>query len=172
MRGQDYHKVIGSRLRETAEILQNAFPDILCRDYLDSGVLPEVAAARLSGVAMTGSNGLAICKQYGSFVFLGFIAVYGAKSAQKSDAGYCENCGLCVRACPSGALKPDGKGRPVALPERAHAKEGEPDRRGDRAYTPRQAHLGLRPLPACLSAQYCSAINRYSGVSCRSTVAY
>ena len=106
-RGIDYHHVLGEALEETCGLLRARFPAARVARYADSGVLPEVDAARLSGVAMTGRNGLAILPGWGSYVFLGFLLTdwEPARPLPGADAGFCENCGACEAACPTGALQ-------------------------------------------------------------------
>ncbi len=100
-RGLDYHAVVGDRLQKAAENL-----DSLLKSHavlVDASPLPEVAAARLSGTAMTGLHGLAICPPFGSYVVLGCILT-SAELPACDDAGFCDMCGRCAAACPSGAI--------------------------------------------------------------------
>lgn len=106
----DYHQVAGDLLWELTDELTAAFPGEEFVPFVDNSPIREVAAARAAGIGVVGRNGLIITRKYGSLVFLGTVVTTlppaGFPTAE-ADAG-CENCGRCVRACPTGALSPAG----------------------------------------------------------------
>jgi epoxyqueuosine reductase len=106
-RGQDYVKANKARLALACEELRILYPE---NSFLPRGngwPLPIVQAARLSGVGFIGVNGLLILPGYGSAVTLGAILT-DLELPSGEDGGYCEDCGLCASACPSGAIGSSG----------------------------------------------------------------
>lgn len=128
-RGKDYHQVVTRRLTLAAQGLQALHPGGKWLVGSDSSPLPEVYAGVLAGLGQRGRNGLLSVPGWGSFVFLGTIAVSwgpigvhgglldggtGSIQVPKGPAGFhgdpmgCISCGRCAAACPGGALK-EGK---------------------------------------------------------------
>ncbi len=105
-RGLDYYEAGRARLTAMAA----ALPELSARVLPDGYPLPAVSAARLCGCAMTGAMGLAICPPYGSFVTLGALAT-PIELEETPPAGFCERCGACAAACPTGALRLEGETR-------------------------------------------------------------
>jgi epoxyqueuosine reductase QueG len=108
-RGLDYHMVLKNRLSPVTAALSKEYGGEKFNILVDSAVIPEVLAARLSGLCVQGRNGLAILEPYGSFIFLGFITSDIELDDTGSDAGFCTGCGRCTKACPTGALTSSGK---------------------------------------------------------------
>jgi len=102
-RGLDYHIVLKDRLSSICVELGSKYQGSRFMPFFDSSVLSEVKAARLSGVAMTGKNHLAINEKYGSFIFLGCIVTDYPFDVSPSLSA-CKECNLCINACPTGAL--------------------------------------------------------------------
>ena len=71
--------------------------------------LPERAAAIRAGLGVHGLNGLMIAPDYGSFVDITVLLVRAAPPADARGAEHdlspgCDNCGECIKACPTGAI--------------------------------------------------------------------
>lgn len=78
------------------------------RICVDSAPVMERYWAAKSGIAFRGANGAAIIPDYGPEVILAEIATKTALEADSPSARDCDDCGLCRRACPTGALRSDG----------------------------------------------------------------
>ncbi len=117
-RGRDYHIVIKETLKPFAEDMAVEY-GCACTVLADDSPLPEVRAARLSGVGQLGENGLIFDPDYGSYVFIGTILTdlpffpapavhkYHMPTSPPDDserAIRCNHCGACRRICPLGAL--------------------------------------------------------------------
>ncbi|MBR6772753.1 MAG: epoxyqueuosine reductase [Clostridia bacterium] len=100
----DYHGVLLSALNSASELL----PDTVCRACADISPINEVKAAALAGLGCIGRNGLLITPEYGSYVFIGELLFPFEIDREKKEITSCRECGLCVSACPTGAL--EGKG--------------------------------------------------------------
>lgn len=103
-RGADYVAANRIRLERACMILRALYPE---HRFIPSGngwPLPAVHAARLAGLGKIGAHGMVITPKYGSFVTLGAILT-DAALAPGEDAGYCEACGACAAACPTGAIE-------------------------------------------------------------------
>lgn len=102
--GEDYHIVI-------KEILQTLIVDLKkefggnWRICIDSAPVAERFWALKAGIGKLGRNGAVIVKDYGSKCFLAEILTTIEIEADKESTESCENCGKCVKACPTGALK-------------------------------------------------------------------
>ncbi|HPE15342.1 MAG TPA: DUF1730 domain-containing protein [Oscillospiraceae bacterium] len=107
-RGLDYHLALSARLDAACRDLRERFPGRTFVCGADNSPLPERAAARLAGVGIMGLNGLTIVPPYGSYVFLGTVTTDLPLEADVPPAPNCRRCGVCARACPTGALSPDG----------------------------------------------------------------
>ena len=109
-RGVDYHIVLKDRLAQICAALTRRFFGNLFLPFADTSPINEVAAAVLSGAALRGQNGLAICPKHGSYVFVGVI-VTDLEIKCAGEERQCQGCGKCIAACPTGALKHGGPER-------------------------------------------------------------
>jgi len=109
---RDYHLYAGELLSELALRLQEQYDGYRFYGFADHSPIDERDAAAKAGLGVFGENGLLINERYSSFVFLceiisdlppesfGEVKVLSPK--------FCEGCGACKRACPTGILS--GKG--------------------------------------------------------------
>lgn len=106
---EDYHDFIKSLLRELADFVQ-------CRTdrshrfkiCVDSAPLAEKALAVRAGLGFIGRNHLLIHPQLGPQILLGELIMTAALQPDEPADGTCAECDLCLKACPTGALRGDG----------------------------------------------------------------
>lgn len=104
-RGEDYHLVLGRRLKTICDHLAEKYSSYSFVPGADSSPLPERQAAWRSGIGLRGRNGLLILPPYGSYVFLGTILTDLSLDLPAAvPAPDCVSCGACIAACPTGAL--------------------------------------------------------------------
>ena len=109
---RDYHLFLGAFGKKLCAFLESALPHRRFLAFGDHSPIDERRAAAMAGLGVLGRNGLLITKEYSSLVFLGEIAT----DAEPEELGgetvlevaSCENCGLCLRACPTGILRGEG----------------------------------------------------------------
>jgi len=132
---EDYHLFIKSLLRELASFLsvRTGRPDRY-KICVDSAPLAEKALAVRAGLGFIGRNHLLIHPQLGPQVLLGELVTTLALQPDEPQEGTCRNCDRCIKACPAGALQPDGfldAGRCISCLTQYPSQEGPtPDTHG------------------------------------------
>ncbi len=104
----DYHDVAGQMLQTACENLKAAFSHGEFVPFADASPISEVTAALRAGLGVRGRNGQLITEQFGSMVFIGEIVTDVEFDIADFPEKSCENCGKCIRACPTGALSQSG----------------------------------------------------------------
>ena len=104
----DYNDFMKLFLQQAAGAMQKAYPDEQFEAFCGNSPLPEVYAAVCAGLGTRGRNGLLLTETYGSWVFIGEIVTTMALPAADQRLSLCDGCDRCIRACPTGALQPDG----------------------------------------------------------------
>jgi epoxyqueuosine reductase len=100
--GRDYHRVMVSRLRPAARLLESrGFRARIC---VDSAPLLERAYAVKAGLGFVGKNGCLTHPQRGSYLFLGEIVTDLPLVDEGPVPDVCWGCERCMRACPAGAF--------------------------------------------------------------------
>lgn len=114
--GRDYHLVVEERLAQLVRAWSDRIGEFSFRISVDTGPLPDRAAARRAGLGWTGKNTCIINPRLGSWLVLGTVITGlevppgrpgpGGIRPQLGNFDPCRKCDLCIRACPSGALSP------------------------------------------------------------------
>jgi epoxyqueuosine reductase len=103
--GDDYHTVVGGKLRALLEWIKQEWPDAEGKTCVDIQPVMDKAWAVRAGLGWIGKHSNLITREYGSWVFLGELLInleleYDA--VQVED--HCGSCTLCLEACPTGAI--------------------------------------------------------------------
>ncbi|MFN3603324.1 MAG: tRNA epoxyqueuosine(34) reductase QueG [Leptonema sp. (in: bacteria)] len=107
--GKDYHKVLKKKLKKIEMFLKKLYLNIQTRTTVDSAPVPEKLLAKYSGIGWQGKNTNIINKKLGSYFFLSCIFTNLEISEDieiQEEKDHCKGCTLCIRSCPTGALKP------------------------------------------------------------------
>ena len=109
-RGDDYHDVMTSRLRELHRTIEAwVGAPVPGKAYVDTGPLLERDLARQAGLGWFGKNTMLINPRLGSFFFLGALLLdLDLQSDAPFDAERCGRCTRCLDACPTAALVEPG----------------------------------------------------------------
>jgi epoxyqueuosine reductase len=106
---EDYHpfikKQLGKLVAFLAETTGHGLKFKIC---VDSTPLLERALAVRAGLGIIGKNRMLVNPRFGPQILLGEILTNLELDPDKPLTESCPDCGKCVSACPTGALKPDG----------------------------------------------------------------
>ncbi len=103
-RGEDYHEVMGERLRALELRVREAFPECETRRYVDTGPVLERELAARAGLGAVGKNTMLLHPEGGSWFLLGELFLSLDLAPDQPLADLCGSCTLCLDACPTGAL--------------------------------------------------------------------
>ena len=106
--GNDYHRVIGGRLRELARFISDEYPGESCLPCVDTGPLVDRAAAVRAGIGWFGRNGNVLTKRFGSWVLLGELITTVEIEPDEPLETNCGTCPVCIDRCPTRAIGEDG----------------------------------------------------------------
>ena len=102
-RGRDYHKVTKKLAYPILSLLRDR--GYKAEFFCDNAKLDERYLERSAGIGFIGKNGFLISPKFGSFVFLAHIVTDCEMEPDKPNTGSCEECGRCIKECPSESLK-------------------------------------------------------------------
>ncbi|MEW6731666.1 MAG: tRNA epoxyqueuosine(34) reductase QueG [Acidobacteriota bacterium] len=103
--GDDYHDVLGERLLQLLDFIQEHEPYLEAKCYVDAGPMMDKAWAVRAGIGWLGKHTNVITREYGSWVFLGEILL--SLELEYDDTivpDYCGTCTRCIEACPTQAI--------------------------------------------------------------------
>ncbi|MFQ5791423.1 MAG: tRNA epoxyqueuosine(34) reductase QueG, partial [Acidobacteriota bacterium] len=102
-RGEDYHLVLGDKLRALARYIESrhGLPSKL---YVDTGPLLEKGYAVAAGLGWLGKHSNVIARDGSSWFFLGEILLPVELDPDRVEPDHCGTCSRCVTACPTGAI--------------------------------------------------------------------
>jgi len=103
--GDDYHDVVGEKLRSLLAWIQEEVPGTAGKVCVDiQPMLDKVWAAR-AGLGWIGKHTNLITTEYGSWVFIGELLLnLELEYDNEVVADHCGSCTLCIDACPTGAI--------------------------------------------------------------------
>lgn len=103
---RDYHLTIKAMLHEMAQALQQDYPTLKGRAFVDSAPLNEKSLAVRAGLGWIGRQGLVISPTLGSWMHLGELVINLAADRYDSpfEGERCGTCRACIEQCPNGAI--------------------------------------------------------------------
>lgn len=102
--GDDYHDVLGERLKLLWAWMQQEFLGIDGRYYVDTGPVMDKVWAQRSGIGWIAKHTNVITPDFGSWVFLGELITTLDLEYDAPAIDHCGDCTLCIEACPTGAI--------------------------------------------------------------------
>ncbi|HYO98972.1 MAG TPA: tRNA epoxyqueuosine(34) reductase QueG [Pyrinomonadaceae bacterium] len=103
--GDDYHDVVGGKLKELLATLKEEFPEAEGKTCVDIQPMMDKAWAVRAGLGWIGKHTNLITREYGSWVFLGELLL-NLELEYDTDVSedHCGTCTLCIEACPTDAI--------------------------------------------------------------------
>ncbi len=102
--GRDYHKVLRTRLNALARRIQTEVGPFGYRAFVDSAPVLEKALARNAGLGWIGKHTNLLCRESGSWFFLGELYTDLPLPADTPATEHCGSCRACIDACPTAAI--------------------------------------------------------------------
>jgi len=102
--GDDYHGIVTGRLEMLLAHIKILDPAIRGKVYVDTGPVMEKAWAQRAGLGWQGKHTNLISMEHGSWIFLGELLLTAEIEPDAPETDHCENCVLCIEACPTGAI--------------------------------------------------------------------
>jgi epoxyqueuosine reductase len=103
--GDDYHDVVGDKLRELLAWLRERVPDLEAKIAVDTSPVMDKAWAARAGLGWIGKHSNLITTDMGSWVFLGELLVSVELDYDTEPvADHCGTCTACIDACPTDAI--------------------------------------------------------------------
>ena len=103
--GDDYHEVVGSKLRSLLAWIKEQVPEAEGKICVDIQPMMDKAWAVRAGLGWIGKHSNLITQRFGSWVFLGELLLnleLDYDTEQVDD--HCGSCTLCIDACPTTAI--------------------------------------------------------------------
>lgn len=110
----DYHKFASSLYERIINKL-SAGTNCKFQGFCDHSPINEKLAIAKCGLGVIGRNSLFIDDVYGSFVFIGSLITDAEFKTEVFEIKSCDNCGLCIAACPNSAIAEKGIERQKCL---------------------------------------------------------
>jgi epoxyqueuosine reductase len=103
--GDDYHDVMGEKLRSLLGWIKERWPLVEGKACVDIQPMMDKAWAVRAGLGWIGKHSNLITRELGSWVFLGELVLnvelqYDTEQVQD----HCGTCTLCIESCPTGAI--------------------------------------------------------------------
>ena len=103
--GDDYHDVLGEKLRALLGWIKEEVPEAAGRVCVDAQPAMDKAWAARAGLGWIGKHTNLITRDYGSWVFLGELVLdLELAYDERREEDHCGTCTLCLEACPTGAI--------------------------------------------------------------------
>ena len=103
--GDDYHDVVGDKLRELLAQIKEQSPEAEGKVCVDIQPTMDKAWAERAGLGWIGKHTNLITREYGSWVFIGELVLnLELEYDELAVADQCGSCTLCIDACPTGAI--------------------------------------------------------------------
>jgi epoxyqueuosine reductase len=102
-KGEDYHELIKSRLKQIARwLIENAGGDV--KVFVDTAAVMEKPLAAKAGLGWQGKHTNLVSRDFGSWLFLGSIFTTLDLPADEPMEDSCGSCRACLDACPTAAF--------------------------------------------------------------------
>jgi len=103
--GDDYHDVVGGKLKELLAWITEACPGSEGKTCVDIQPLMDKAWAVRAGLGWIGKHANLITRDYGSWVFIGELLLNLELQYDTVEVeDHCGTCTLCIEACPTDAI--------------------------------------------------------------------
>jgi epoxyqueuosine reductase len=103
--GDDYHEIVGEKLRRLLALIKERWPDADGKVCVDIQPTMDKAWAVRAGFGWMGKHTNIITEDYGSWIFIGELLLNLELEYDESQmADQCGSCTLCLDACPTGAI--------------------------------------------------------------------
>jgi epoxyqueuosine reductase len=103
-RFDDYHDVLGERLKQLAEFLNQSGEKARSLWYVDTGPLLERDFAQRAGLGFVGKHTNLISRNLGNWIFLSGIITTLELEPDTPEKNHCGKCSRCLEACPTNAI--------------------------------------------------------------------
>ncbi len=102
--GDDYHDILTPKLKQLWEWMEQEFPGMGGRYYVDTGPVMDKVWAQRAGIGWIAKHTNVITPEVGSWVFLGELITTMELDYDQAATDHCGTCSLCVEACPTDAI--------------------------------------------------------------------
>lgn len=103
--GDDYHDIVGEKLRELLVLVKECWPEVDGKVCVDIQPMMDKAWAVRAGLGWLGKHTNVITEGYGSWIFIGELLLnLELEYDDRQVADQCGSCTLCIDACPTGAI--------------------------------------------------------------------